>query len=312
MRDRSRIVLSMNRLDMKTRIRVVSALVEGCSLRSTCRMTGVAMGTVLKLLTELGQACDDYQDRAIFGLKTKRLQCDEIWSFCYAKDRNVPERMKGDPGVGSVWTWTALDADSKLIITWYIGSREAECANRFMIDAASRIDGRVQLTTDGLNAYRYATVLAFEQGTVDYAQLVKVYAGVASGGPDSRYSPPVCCGTKIDVREGSPDPDHVSTSFVERQNLTMRMSMRRFTRLTNGHSKKLHNHQMATALHFMHYNFCRVHSTLRTTPAVAAGIADHAWTLPELISLLPERPMGRVRKIGAPPESQRRLIGSAG
>jgi IS1 family transposase len=278
----------MNQLDTKTRARIVACLVEGCSIRATCRMTGAAKGTVTKLLTDLGAACDEYQDRAMRGLKsTKRVQCDEIWAFCYAKDKNVPKAKMGQPGVGSVWTWTAIDADSKLIFTWYVGDRDAACANRFMLDVASRGDGRIQLTTDGLKAYRWATTLAFD-GEIDYAQLLKVYEGVPTGGPDSKYSQPVCCGVQTDVRQGDPDPEHISTSYVERANLTMRMGMRRFTRLTNGFSKKVENLEAAVALHFMHYNFCRVHQTLKTTPAVDAGIADHVWTLAEVIALLPE------------------------
>ena len=312
MRDRSRIVLSMNRLDTATRARVISCLVEGCSLRSTCRMTGVAMNTVLKLLIDLGTACDAFQDKTLRGLSTKRVQADEIWSFCYAKEKNVPESLKGVPGIGSVWTWTAIDADTKVIITWYIGGRDAYCANHFMLDLASRVDGRIQLTTDSLKSYRYATTLAFG-GSIDYAQLIKIYAGGEGTGPDTKYSQPECCGVKIDVRHGFPDPEHVSTSYVERQNLTMRMSNRRFTRLTNAHSKKIENHEAATALQFMFYNFCRPHMTLtkggvRTTPAMAAGVADHVWGLGEVIALLPEKPMGRVRKIGAPPESGTRAI----
>lgn len=313
MRDRSRIVLSMNRLDTATRSRVISCLVEGCSLRSTCRMTGVAMNTVLKLVADLGAVCDDYQDKKLRGLSVKRVQCDEIWSFCYAKERNVPERFKGQEGYGSVWTWTAIDADTKLMLTWFIGARDSACANRFMIDVASRIEGRTQLTTDGLKAYRWATALAFPDGSVDYAQLVKVYAGQSDGSPDSKYSPPVCCGARKEPLRGWPDPDHISTSFVERQNLTIRMSNRRFTRLTNAHSKKIENHERATAIMFMFYNFCRPHQTLRQgkvqrTPAMAAGVADHVWALEEMLALMPEQPKGRVRKIGAPPQSERRLV----
>lgn len=307
MRDRSRIVNGMNRLDTATRTRVIAALVEGCSLRATCRMTGAAMNTVLKLLSELGRVCDDYQDKALRGLSSKRVQCDEIWAFCYAKDRNVPERMKTDPGVGSIWTWVAIDADSKLVLTWYIGNRDQHCAARFMLDVAARVDGRIQLTTDAHKSYLWAVGLAFD-GEVDYAQLIKKYQGVDTGRVDAKYSPPVCCGIEKHIRQGMPDLDHVSTSYVERQNLTMRMSMRRFTRLTNGHSKKIEKHEAATALHFMHYNFCRPHLTLKgRTPAMAAGVSDHAWTLPELISLLAEK-TGRVRKIGAPPESERRPV----
>jgi IS1 family transposase len=261
-------------------------------------MTGVAMNTVLKLLADIGEACDEFQDKAIRGLKsTRRVQCDEVWSFCYAKDRNVPKAKQGEPGVGSVWTWTAIDADSKLILTWFIGDRDANCGVKFMLDVASRVDGRIQLTTDGHRPYREAASLAFPDG-VDYAQLIKIYGGVEVNGPDTRYSPPVCCGIEKHVREGYPDPEHISTSYVERSNLTMRMGMRRFTRLTNGHSKKIANHRHAIALHFMFYNFARVHSTLKTTPAVDAGVADHVWTLDEIIGLIPEKPAGRFRKIG--------------
>ena len=202
MRDRSRIVLSMNRLDTATRARVISCLVEGCSIRSTCRMTGVAMNTVLKLLIDLGNASDAFQDKTLRGLSTKRVQADEIWSFCYAKEKNVPPRLKDEPGVGSVWTWTAIDADTKLMITWYIGARYAYCANHFMLDLAARVEGRIQLTTDSLAAYRWATTMAFPRGSVDYAQLIKIYEGVPSTGPDSKYSQTVCCGVKVDVRHG--------------------------------------------------------------------------------------------------------------
>jgi IS1 family transposase len=300
----------MNRLDNAARARVIAALVEGCSLRAVCRMTGVAMNTVLKLLAELGEACDEFQDKALRGLPTTRVQCDEIWAFCYAKDRNVPKRLQGEPGVGSVWTWVAIDADSKLIVTWLVGTRSEQCATRFMLDVASRVPGRIQLTTDAHKPYHWAVTLAFEDGEVDYAQLIKKYAGVDTGGADTKYSPPVCCGIEIRTKAGYPDPDHVSTSYVERQNLTMRMAMRRYTRLTNGHSKKVQNHEAATALHFMHYNFCRKHLSLRgRTPAMAAGVTDRVWTLDDLIALLCEKPMGRVRKIGAPPESERRVVG---
>lgn len=264
-------------------------MVEGCSVRAICRMTDVAKGTVLKLLADLGAVCDEYQDTAIKGVRSQRVQCDEIWNFCYAKDKNVPERMKGTPGVGSVWTWTAIDADSKLGITWYVGTRNQQCATRFMLDLASRIEGRVQLTTDGYHAYRWATALAFPDGSIDYAQLIKLYGGTESGNPDGRYSPPKCCGVRLEPRLGMPDPDHISTSYVERQNLTMRMHMRRFTRLTNAFSKKIENLEASVALHFMFYNFVRVHQTLRVTPAMAAGITDHVWDIKDLVRLLEER-----------------------
>lgn len=291
----------MNRLDLKTRRQIVAALVEGCSIRSVCRMTGAAKGTVLKLVRMLGEACADYQDRAIRGLVIQRVQCDEIWSFCYAKDRNVPRSMEGQPGVGSVWTWTALDADSKLMLTYYVGDRSARSACAFMLDLASRLDTPVQLSTDGHNAYAHAVNLAFP-GEVHYGQLVKKFGpGPADAG---RYSPPVCIGADPIPMIGEPVIEDISTSFVERTNMTMRMGMRRFTRLTNAFSKRVEMHEHAIALHFMHYNFCRPHETLtkshglKTTPAMAAGLADHVWTLDEVIGLIHERPAGRFRRIG--------------
>ncbi len=287
----------MNQLDPKTRAQIVACLVEGNSIRATCRMTGAAKGTVLKLLADLGMACDEYQDRAMRNLKTKRVQCDEIWSFCYAKEKNVPKSKMGDPGVGSIWTWTAIDADSKLMLSWYIGARDGDAANRFMLDVASRMAGRIQLTTDAWKPYRWATTLAFD-GEIDYAQLIKIYEGAPNQDAGGKYSQPECTGVKVDVRHGDPDPEHISTSYVERANLTMRMGMRRFTRLTNGFSKKVQNLEAAVALHFMHCNFCRVHQTLKTTPAVDAGIADHVWTLAEVIALLPEQKR-RFARIGA-------------
>jgi IS1 family transposase len=292
----------MNRLDPKTRSQIVAALVEGCSVRSICRMTGAAKGTVLKLIRDLGEACSDFQDKALRGLRTERVQCDEIWSFCYAKDKNVPRSMEGQPGVGSVWTWTAIDADTKLMISYFVGDRSARSACRFMQDVASRLDNRVQLTTDGHNAYLEAVGLAFDGVEIDYAQLIKKYGpGPADAG---RYSPPVCTGTEPFPIMGNPDLDHVSTSYVERANLTMRMSMRRFTRLTNAFSKRVEMHEHAVALHFMHYNFCRPHMTLskgakKVTPAMAAGVADHVWTLDEVVGLIHEKPAGRFKRIGA-------------
>lgn len=303
MLDRSSILTNMNRLDVKTRKQIVAALVEGNSVRATCRMTGTAKGTVLKLLSDLGEACDEYQDRHFRSLSIARVQCDEIWSFCYCKDKTLPKTIEAPEGAGSVWTWTAVDPDTKLMVTWFIGDREAKSANSFMLDLASRINGRVQLTTDGLKAYQWAVALAFTNGTVDYGRLIKLFGSVDDGRANGRYSPPVCTGIKLETVQGTPDPDHICTSHVERMNLTIRMSNRRFTRLTNGHSKKIENHASAIALHFFHYNFCRTHETLKQgkvkrTPAMAAGLADHMWTLDEMIALLPEK-TGRFAKIGA-------------
>ncbi|PZR74504.1 MAG: IS1 family transposase [Chthoniobacterales bacterium] len=273
----------MNRLDSAKRTQVVSCLVEGNSIRATVRMTGVAKNTVVKLLCDLGRACSDYQDKAFRNLKSKRIQCDEIWSFVGAKEKNCSAEMKAK-GAGDVWTWTALDAETKLIPCWFVGHRDAGCAYHFMHDLAERLAHRVQLTTDGHRAYLSAVEDAFGS-QIDYAMLQKIYGSVNES-PETRYSPAICMGARKAVISGNPDHNHVSTSYVERQNLTMRMSMRRFTRLTNGFSKKLENHEHALALYFMYYNFCRIHQTLRVTPAMEAGVSDHVWELEELISLL--------------------------
>jgi IS1 family transposase len=274
----------MNSLDVATRTRIVSALVEGNSIRATCRMTGAAKGTVLKLLADLGTACREYHDANVRGLHCRRIQCDEIWSFVGCKDKNVLPDEQGQFGIGSVWTWTALDSETKLIAGYHVGTRDATCAYEFMTDLASRLASRVQLTTDGHKAYLNAVADAFGDN-IDYAMLVKIYGNVEAG--SERYSPAACMGAQLVPITGKPDMMHVSTSHVERQNLTMRMSMRRFTRLTNGFSKKAENLSHAVALHFMHYNFCRVHQTLRVTPAMAAGLSDHVWELSELIALMP-------------------------
>ena len=273
----------MNQLDIKRRSAIVSALCEGNSMRSTSRMIDVSINTVSKLLVDLGAACTRYHNENVRGLTCRRVQADEIWSFCYAKDKNIPAAMKGMPGVGSMWTWSAICADSKLIVSWLVGSRDAGYAHEFMQDVASRLANRVQLSTDGLRLYLEAVEDAF--GTaVDYAQLVKIYGESPEG--QRRYSPAECIGTRQIPVTGNPDPAHISTSYIERVNLTMRMSMRRFTRLTNGFSKKVANLEAAFALFAMHYNFCRIHKTLRVTPAMAAGIADHPWEIEELVALL--------------------------
>jgi len=273
----------MNRLDTKRRAQIVHCLCEGMSIRATCRITGADKKTVLRLLVSVGEACAAYQDGAIGNLTSKRIQADEVWSFVGAKDKNVPEEKRGQFGVGSVWTWTAMDADTKLMISWLVGTRDAGAAWEFMQDLAGRVKHRVQLTTDGHGAYLSAVEDAFG-GAIDYAMLVKLYGtGPAEAG---RYSPPVCTGSTVKKIEGNPDPRHISTSYVERANLTIRMGMRRFTRLTNAFSKKVENHVHALAMFFMFYNFARVHQTLRVTPAMEAGIADHVWTVEEIVSLV--------------------------
>ena len=285
MRDRSRILVFMNRLDPKRRAQIVACLVEGNSIRATCRMTGAAKGTVLKLLADLGEACLAYHDANVRNLPCKRVQCDEIWAFCYAKDKNVPASMRDNPGVGSIWTWTALCADTKIIAGFHVGTRDAACANEFMLDLAGRLASRVQLTTDGHRAYLHAVDAAF--GTnIDYAMLVKQYGEERAG--EARYSPAACIGAKLVPITGEPEMKHVSTSYVERSNLTIRMSQRRFTRLTNAFSKKAENLGHAVAIHVMHYNFCRIHTTIRCTPAMEAGVTDRLWSVADLIALLPE------------------------
>jgi IS1 family transposase len=274
----------MNRLSPQERTKVIHALVEGSSIRATCRMTGTAKGTVLRLLTEIGEVCSSYQDAHLRNLYCRRVQCDEVWAFVGAKQKNVPERKHGQFGIGDVWTWVALDADSKLVVCWHLGKREPEDAKTLMNNVASRMSHRIQLTTDGLGVYLAAVEGAFGSN-IDYAMLVKLYGREPES--DARYSPPKCVGTNLQIVEGFPNKKHIATSYVERQNLTMRMGMRRFTRLTNAFSKKVENLQHALALHFMHYNFARVHKTLKMTPAMAAGLADHPWLVGEIVALLP-------------------------
>lgn len=273
----------MNRLNKEQRTKIIAALVEGNSLRATARMCNVAFNTVLKLLPEIGQACMEYHDKHVRNLSCKRVQCDEIWSFCYAKDKNVPADKRGNFGYGDVWTWVAIDADTKLVASFTLGTRGAQTAKRFMDDLASRLATRVQLTTDGHRVYLQAVEDAFGKD-IDYAMLVKLYGEDRRS--EARYSPAGCIGCREIGIMGHPDPTHISTSHVERQNLTMRMSMRRFTRLTNAFSKKVDNHFWAIALHYMHYNFCRIHKSLRVTPAMEAGITDHVWGIEEIADLL--------------------------
>ena len=276
-------MVSMNRLDKERRTQVIRCLVEGNSIRSTVRMTGVAKNSVVKLLAAVGAACANYQGSVFRNLPCKRIQCDEIWSLCYAKANNVPADKQGQFGYGDVWTWTALCADTKLVPSWIIGGRDSGTAHALIEDLAGRLANRIQLTTDGHRLYLEAVEAAFGS-EIDYAMLVKMYGEDPKA--DTKYSPSECIGCRFGPISGNPKPEHISTSFVERQNLTMRMSMRRFTRLTNGFSKKVENHAAALALYFMYYNFCRVHQTLRVTPAMEAGVADHVWQIEEIVGLL--------------------------
>jgi len=278
----------MNKLTVEKQTQIVGMLVEGMSLRAITRLTGASINTVTKLLVDIGVAAADYQDKTLRNLKCKRIQCDEIWAFCYAKERNVPSDKKGHFGYGDVWTWTSIDADTKLVPSFLIGNRDARSARMFIEDLASRLASRVQLTTDGLKVYLEAVEGAFGC-EIDYAMLVKTYE---SSQEETRYSPAVCTSCESKPVTGHPDPAHISTSFVERQNLTMRMSMRRFTRLTNAFSKKVENHAYQVALHFMYYNFARIHQTLRCTPAMEAGVSDHVWSIEEIAALLPNPTFG--------------------
>jgi len=277
-------MVNMNRLDTSRQVQVVKCLCEGVSIRGTVRLTGVAKNTIVKLLNEMGAVCADFHDRAVRGVRVRRLQCDEIWSFIGAKAKNATVEQKAE-GWGDVWTWTAIEADTKLLISHFVGGRDGECAKWFIDDMASRITNRIQLTSDGHKAYLEAVEGAFGMDC-DYAQLQKVYGAPAEN--HTRYSPATCIGCDMKVVSGNPAPKHVSTSFVERQNLTMRMHIRRFTRLTNAFSKKIENHSHSVALHYMFYNFCRIHQTLKVTPAMEAGLTDHVWSLEELCVLMPK------------------------
>lgn len=282
-----------NVLSTAKRIQIISALVEGVSVRATARMCDVSKDTVMKLGVELGKACAGYQDETFRGLTCKRLQIDEIWNFVYAKAKNVPQSKVGTFGYGDVWTFTCIDADTKLMPAFLVGTRDAGCATEFMQDVASRLVNRVQLTTDGHKMYLSAVEDAFS-GQIDFAQLVKIY-GTAPEGPEVRYSPAACLGAQKHAVAGCPDPAHVSTSYVERANLTIRMSVRRFTRLTNAFSKKVENHTAAIGLFHAHYNLCRIHKTLRCTPAMAAGATSRVWSIEDLVALLPTAATGKPR-----------------
>ena len=273
----------MNRLPIEKRAQIIGLLVEGMSMRAVTRITGVSINTITKLLEDVGLASGLYQAQTMVNLPCKRVECDEIWAFCYAKEKNVAPADKGVLGFGDVYTWTALCADTKLIPSYMVGKRDADYANAFIADLKPRLKHRVQLTTDGHKPYLEAVEGAFGCD-VDYAMLVKHY-GPGSTLDQRRYSPSEFVSADKRVIVGNPNADKVSTSYVERQNLTMRMGMRRFTRLTNGFSKKFENLEHAVSLHFMHYNFARIHKTLRVTPAMAAGVSDHVWSLEEIASL---------------------------
>jgi IS1 family transposase len=271
----------MNRSPIAKRVQILGLLVEGNSLRATSRLADVSINTVTKLLVDLGSACAEHHDANVNNLRVRRLQCDEIWAFVGAKQKNASPEKKAQ-GWGDIWTWVGLDADTKLCVSYLVGGRDGWWAREFMKDCAARVRGRLQITTDGHKVYLDAVEDAFG-ANVDYAQLQKIYGAAEEN--ETRYSPAVCIGCDMKTVSGNPDPAHVSTSFVERQNLTMRMGMRRFTRLTNAFSKKAENHAAMVAIHFMYYNFGRIHKTLRITPAMAAGLADHVWSLEEIVLL---------------------------
>jgi IS1 family transposase len=273
----------MNKLSNEKRTQVIAALVEGNSMLAVARMTGVAKNTVSKLLADIGEACAAYQDKVFRNLKCKRIQCDEIWTFVGKKQKQVRPEEQFTFGVGDVYTWVAIDADTKLVPCWHLGRRDAHAAMTFIKDLAERLAYRVQLTTDGHRPYLRAVEEAFGCD-IDYAMLIKLYKGGLQD--ETKYSPADCIGAHKEAISGDPDMDHVSTSYVERQNLTMRMSIRRFTRLTNAFSKRVENHMHAVALHYMHYNFVRIHKSLRMTPAMAAGVTEHLWEIEDIVALL--------------------------
>jgi len=272
-------------LNTKRRAEILNLLVEGNSIRSVTRITGVSIHTALNYAVAAGTAAAKYQDETLRGLGCQRIECDEIWSFCHSKMKNTPTALRDQFGWGDVWTWTAICATSKLVPSWLVNDRSAESARRFMHDLASRLTGRIQLTTDGHSPYPDAVELSFG-ANVDYATLVKEYRAMHGRDAEARYSPAACIGMTTRIVTGAPDEDLISTSYVERQNLSMRMGMRRFTRLTNAFSKKLENHRHAVALYFLNYNFVRIHKTLRCTPAMAAGVTERLWSIDDVVSLI--------------------------
>ena len=290
----------MNKLPLAKRTQILAMLCEGSSMRSISRVADVSINTVSKLLVEAGEACISIHDELVRNVRAKRIQCDEIWSFCHAKAKNVATAKAAPEGAGNVWTWTAIDAETKLILAYFVGDRSSQSATAFMIDLRLRVKGRPQITSDALNAYIGATETAFGRA-VDFAQLHKIYRQLKGTNAEIRYSPGECIGTKKRWVQGRPDMAHVSTSHVERQNLTMRMSMRRFTRLTNAFSKKIENHIHAIALYFVFYNFCRIHKSLRVSPAIAAGVSDRLWSLEDIVTKIDEmvpapKPRGPYKK----------------
>jgi len=277
----------MNNSSLQKKVQIVNLLVEGMSMRATARVADVSINTVVKLLIDVGKACQNFHNETVHSLTTKRIQVDEIWSFVYAKEKNVPAEMRGI-GTGDVWTWVGIDADTKLVVSWYVGARDIISGDAIMQDIRSRVNHRIQLTTDGLHTYLEAVGNAFGN-QIDFAQLRKVYGAPEGVNSERRYSPAECTGSYVKRISGKPDPKHVSTSYVERQNLTMRMHMRRFTRLTNAFSKKLENHCYAIAIHYVYYNFVKIHSTLRVTPAMEAGITKDLMSIEDMVRLTNKR-----------------------
>lgn len=300
----------MRQLPTATRVTILNMLVEGVSMRSISRIAGVSINTVAKLLVDAGEACAEYHDLAVQNVTASKVQCDEIWSFVYCKNKNVKRAKSAPREAGDVWTWTALDADSKMILSYTLGDRSGQTAIELMDDLRSRLTNRVQLTTDGHKAYLEAVEGAFG-GDVDFAQLVKIYGGeTGSGGHEKKYSPAECLGAEKRRIEGNPNMKDVSTSYVERHNLTMRMGMRRYTRLTNAFSKKLESHAHSCALFFLHYNFVRIHKTLRATPAMAAGITDTLYDMGWIVGLIDARAPERKKpgpKVGAKYKPRQKL-----
>lgn len=279
-------MFGMNKLPVAKRVQILSMLVEGSSLRSASRVCGVSINTVTKLVVDAGMACASFHDEKVRNVAAKRVQCDEIWSFCYAKDKNVKNAKAAPDGAGNVWTWTALDPDSKFMVTWWAGDRTSSTGFNFLQDLQGRLANRIQLTTDGHGAYLEAVDFTFGDD-VDFAQLIKIYKETKGGA--GRYSPADCIGTKTKVISGNPDADHISTSYAERQNLTMRMSMRRFTRLTNAFSKKFKNHCHSLALYFFWYNWVRQHKAHKLSPAMAAGLTDKLMSMSDLVAMIDAR-----------------------